>query len=224
MTRFKLAAAAALAALSIGAPAAATQILATSYDMLNGDGVLHSGSFNYWDLNYTGAGLTNVDGAPLSGGLGDLTDGVVASDYWFNTENGAGTGPYVGWRGDVGVLNPLITFNFAGGSLINSIAIHFDNSRTGGVGTPTQILVDGVSQAFVGPAAGTIGTVTLGGLNLTGNSHTIQFIQDPVFVWTFVSEIIFDGRAVPEPSTWALMIGGFGLAGTALRRRRRAFP
>ena len=27
--------------------------------------------------------------------------------------------------------------------------------------------------------------------------------------------------AVPEPSSWALMIGGFGLAGTALRTRRR---
>ena len=26
--------------------------------------------------------------------------------------------------------------------------------------------------------------------------------------------------AIPEPSTWALMIGGFGLAGAALRRRR----
>ena len=28
--------------------------------------------------------------------------------------------------------------------------------------------------------------------------------------------------AVPEPSTWAIMIAGFGFAGTALRRRRRA--
>lgn len=30
------------------------------------------------------------------------------------------------------------------------------------------------------------------------------------------------GGAVPEPTTWALMIGGFGLAGAALRRRRTA--
>jgi hypothetical protein len=26
--------------------------------------------------------------------------------------------------------------------------------------------------------------------------------------------------AVPEPSTWAMMIGGFGIVGGAMRRRR----
>ncbi len=29
------------------------------------------------------------------------------------------------------------------------------------------------------------------------------------------------GAAVPEPATWAMMIAGFGLAGSALRRRQR---
>jgi hypothetical protein len=29
-----------------------------------------------------------------------------------------------------------------------------------------------------------------------------------------------NGAGVPEPATWAMMIGGFGLAGAMLRRRR----
>ncbi|MEW5687053.1 MAG: PEPxxWA-CTERM sorting domain-containing protein [Pseudomonadota bacterium] len=37
---------------------------------------------------------------------------------------------------------------------------------------------------------------------------------------TFVTERVIN-TAVPEPATWALVIGGFGLAGATLRRRRR---
>ncbi|MBC9031423.1 PEP-CTERM sorting domain-containing protein [Sphingomonas sp. JC676] len=35
-----------------------------------------------------------------------------------------------------------------------------------------------------------------------------------------LSHIVFFGGAVPEPAAWGMMIGGFGLAGAAVRRRK----
>ncbi|MGF7171961.1 hypothetical protein FHS91_003664 [Sphingobium xanthum] len=39
---------------------------------------------------------------------------------------------------------------------------------------------------------------------------------------TPIYRISFTANAVPEPATWAMMIGGFALAGSALRHRRAA--
>lgn len=41
-------------------------------------------------------------------------------------------------------------------------------------------------------------------------------------VFAEAGDLITASTAVPEPATWALMISGFGLAGSALRRRRNA--
>lgn len=41
-------------------------------------------------------------------------------------------------------------------------------------------------------------------------------LDQSAFSYSLVSDI----RAVPEPASWALMIGGFTLIGTAMRRRR----
>lgn len=56
----------------------------------------------------------------------------------------------------------------------------------------------------IGPLHAEPGQFVIGGLNFA-----------PVTV------NVFRSAAVPEPSTWALLIGGFGLAGAALRRRRQ---
>jgi hypothetical protein len=215
------------AVVTVGQPqvAQAAPVTVTSYSMPNGDGQSTTGVYNYWDRAYSGSGATNVDGAPLSGGTGDLTDGVVASGPWNVSENVAGTGPYVGWR-NTRSLNPLITFNFADVVTINFIRIHVDNSLSGGVRAPAEIFINDYSLPFTAPAAGTIGFIDFTGLNEVGSSLTLQFFQDTAAgnAWVFVSEVSFDGSpavaVVPEPASWAMLIAGFGLVGAVARRRR----
>jgi PEP-CTERM motif len=208
----------ALASVSMAAPAHAAQVFATSYSMPNGDGRASGGTFNYWDLNYSGSGSTTTDGAALTGGLGDLTDGVIATNFWFNVENAAGTGPYVGWRKS-NTSNPLVTFNFAGAPVIDEVKFYIDDSGAGGVFAPSAILIDGLATSYTNTGVtGSLLTVNLTGLDLTGGSHTVQFLNSPD--WIFVSEIQFFSNAVPEPGTWGMMLLGFGVVGSALRRRR----
>lgn len=87
--------------------------------------------------------------------------------------------------------------------------------------------------AFFSNALGASGlTFTVGGDVFAGpaaNSGFFGFTSTAAFTTIAVSganevhnfdDVRFGGAAVPEPSTWALLIGGFGLAGSALRRRR----
>lgn len=71
-----------------------------------------------------------------------------------------------------------------------------------------------MSQSFKAPTG--VGEIVVGGLNLTGNTHTLQLVQQSNS-WTFASEIQFFNLAVvPKPATWAMLVLGFGIAGAAM--------
>lgn len=88
--------AAAIAALAVGiSPASASVLVVNSYDMLNGTGrASGAGSRNnYWDGGYSPSSPNNfIDSAPLAGGKGALTDGVIATGNWNFETNLGGTG------------------------------------------------------------------------------------------------------------------------------------
>ena len=221
----------------------ATMFHPTSYDMPNGSGQAVGGEYNYWDATYhwapgyTGVrGNTQLDGAKggmLSGGLGALTDGVIATSSWevgtSTVENAQGTGQYVGWTWG----NPTITFHFANLVNINNVTFYVDNpvndadgNPGGGVAAPLNFTIDGTLEQPTHPVSGygpQVMTVQDLGLDVNELSVTLNRDTAPGRFWLFVSEITFsDGlpSPVPEPST--LLLLGAGLAGVALLRKRRA--
>jgi hypothetical protein len=148
----------AVASVTIATQANAIQLHPVSYDMPNGE----TGSFTYWDDSYNGSGDKTTSLAPLTGGLGDLTDGIIATSNWPDTPN-----PYVGWTS----IDPIIQFHFANQVNVNSLTINFDEFND--VNTPNNVTIamggslydSGVLATALGPSS-----YTFSGLNLTGNS------------------------------------------------------
>ena len=141
-------------------------------------------------------------------------------------ENGAGTGPYVGWRRLV-TPTVAITFNFAGPVTIGTIRVHSDDSGgAGGVALPSRVDFTwtgggSAGSVVVDPSAGTepswLDFAKLGIVGATSVTMTVGYANE----WIFLDEVQFIGAAIPEPSTWALM--ALGLAGVnVVAGRRRA--
>ena len=191
----------------------ATQLTVNSYSMHNGD----YGSFNYTDYTYVPCnGVCSTQDAWLSGGTGKLTDGVLPPESWY--QEGYQTkwvGWYPGYR-----LNPLVTFNFANTVTINSVTAWFDNTPGyGDVRLPASVSIDGTSFSVAADSAYGPRAVVFSGLNVTGTSIDVQFIQ-PSY-WIMVGEVTFNGNngsTVPLPGAFTLLAPG--LVGLAAIRRR----
>ena len=98
-----------------------------------------------------------------------------------------------------------------------AFAMNFGGYATGGGAPVTFTLSDGSSYSTTFPSPGAsqfFGFASAAPITSITWSNPNGYSND-VVDFTI-------GNAVPEPASWALMIAGFGLVGTALRRRTAA--
>lgn len=208
------AAACAIVLFSAAASNAAT-IQPSSYNMRNGD----SGTFHYWDDSYSGRGDNTLDSARLRRGLGDLTDGVIATENWSKVEGLAG-GPYVGWRD----RTQRIVFKFDRAYYFSSATFHFDsNGGGGGVNAPRKVIVNGQKESVVAPGADPFAfTFDMEDFEAT-DRLVVRIRRARTSSWTFLSEVTFDGDvpAVPLPASGLLLLCAVSGMGVFSRKKNR---
>jgi hypothetical protein len=212
--------AAAVSALAITASPAAA---GTTVEMLSKGSFEDTGGAapeGWGGLTYYAGGVWTIPGWIVEAGSVDLT---TSGSFWGPAADGNFSLDINGWsagtisqsfetvagrlytvafaysRNVAGAPNPALALVSAGGESLNVSAA---NNAAFGSGHNMQWKTDGFT--FVGTGQATKLTLAAGH---GGNGGV------------FFDDVSVSG-AVPEPATWALMIGGFGLAGAALRRRR----
>jgi hypothetical protein len=216
---------------------------ATAYDIYEGGDLTGEG------FNVAGVGGRSDTGGAVGANLGTgrLRQGDNEFDFALGDSDFGGFftdfgGPGMNFFGGVAEIDFSYVSDFDNGLFANDTSCLVAGAF--GLGGPKYCGV-GVGATEVGTAGGDSGGpafidgrlagITSYGLSFgTGfgdfdtalNSSFGEFSGFvPTFIHSdFIRGAMFDvGGAVPEPATWALMIGGFGLAGLGLRRRRKVF-
>jgi len=189
--------------------------------------LLLAGSALASPLTYNATITNGYFGNPLS----LLSDGVIPPDYtpWDST--------FDIWTYDAG---STVRFDFAGPVRISSLLGTFDNNDDyvftfyNGT-TQTGQVMAAAADGFVSVGAG--GVETFEGSDSSDGHYYSPFdlSGSPILATSVVmsigpsndsalgiGEVQFNGSAAPEPASWAMMIGGFGLVGATMRRRQRS--
>lgn len=173
-------------------------------------------------IDGTGRLIVPLPGGPFSLNVGDTLQGTISF---------ANNGRITVFDGTVPVDREWITASFRpdNGTSAQSIGTFSFLGTKGDYLLPDTIQ----SSGFVGAVGfGKIANYTNSSFSFTGVSFSLTYVddlepQDVPFtthvtpgLWGFPFEVATIGESVPEPSTWAVLVLGFGAAGHALRRRR----
>jgi choice-of-anchor A domain-containing protein len=167
----------------------------------NSSSVFQYGGYTLTGSQATGLNVFNVSGANLASTNNFVINAAANSFVLVNVDGSAASFQNAGFSLSGGITAEHILLNFSQAS-----ALTF-----GGIGLSGTILAPKANVIFNnGHLDGTlIALSAMGG----GEYHYRPYGG---------SLLDGGGRAVPEPAAWAMLIGGFGMAGAAIRRKRRA--
>ncbi len=214
-------------------PASAAALPVTSYDMINGG--TSSPGYSLRDDTYSGGtGNPASNYSTLSGGKGDLTDGVIATSNWNIT-----TAPFVGWSQSY-VASPVITFHFARVMDISDVSVHMNWGYSASSADFSVDRTTWVHRVIDLPASPGGANFWAGfqDLGLTGDTLVMRLNDRAGFFynsnylaadWILISEVTIDGvpAPIPEPAVTSLLLAGMGIVSIAARgrtRRNRKIP
>ena len=180
-----------------------------------------AGSYVYNPTTYAGITFNNHSGVAGQGGA------------FFTTSPPDGTqAAFIqSVYGDIGTVSIALTGLTAGTSYTTSfyaaqrannfgntpLIVSFNGTLLGSFAAPSRDFTLFTASNFL--ATGSTGTLTFAGApSVTGDDDVIFDLVEVTAV-TGEPPAPVSG-AVPEPATWAMMIGGFGLIGGTMRRRR----
>ena len=223
---------AALAAAAVSMPAAAASIAGpTAVNPFTGGAT--AGGVRFRALN------TSASQEEVYLGRHDLGAGgnrVAQNLTW--TQNGANS-----FSLTFNAATDTLTSVVNGGSALNFA--NFTGGLTGPVAAaPLNRLVFSIRDREAGAGTISLSNLVLNGSALTG---TLNGVEGTTTFWSVAGDFrqsftltgnlnlaggpfasnennnvqLLVGNAVPEPATWAMMIGGFGLVGAAMRRRAK---
>ena len=166
------------------------------------------------------ATIVDVDARSSAGTTLNLGPGTYTANY-IGIANG---GAYDAWNAWGQVSGCDNSGENCSTGWLDEVAIDFGGGNVDlySVGGPGNGIFSTAAQALSVYEAGPLfvdaipaGFVPTAGIGFTlASAQTVRFFVDDT--------PLSDNLGVPEPSAWALMIAGFGLAGAALRRRRAA--
>jgi hypothetical protein len=139
-----------------------------------------------------------------------LTNGTVASPSF--------TAFYFNSFGSTGAFDDTFEFTVPQDGLASvSVSTSFSGGSSNKL-TFTDFIINGTAYALIASPGGQ--SRTIGDIPITsGVLNTIRVIGTITGSGIYTGTVTFTSSPVPEPASWAMMIGGFGLIGAAMRRR-----